>query len=158
MRFVLDVSVNLISQTISINTTMRAHEFIVNEGIKRKEPITKSGKHPRADQEAVMPGALRMAGTNDKLIELGRIMRAVAGSDGKTQMPVEDNWVGLNDTAHPYTKVEADMIKRALNSIGLEWEDALKPNPDNRSREPSDTSTRSPVMAFRGWGKRRARK
>lgn len=132
---------------------MRAHEFI-NEGIRRKEPITKNHKHPRPDQEAVMPSALRMAGTNDKLIELGRIMRAVAGSDGKNTPRIEDNWVGLNDTAHPYTKVEADMIKRALNSIGLEWEDALKPNADNKSVEPRGTNTASPVMAFGGWGKR----
>lgn len=136
---------------------MRAHEFI-NEGITRREPITKSGKHPRKDVEAVMPGAFRMAGTNDKLIELGKIMRAVAASDGKNTPVIHDNWVGLNDTAHPYTKVEAEMLKRAFKAAGIEWEDALEPNFDNRSIEPPDTDTQSPVVAFAGWGKKSKKK
>lgn len=131
---------------------MRAWEFI-NEGIKRAEPITKNHKHPNKEQEAVMTGAFRMAGTNDKLIELGRIMRAVAASDGKTVPTIPDNWVGLNDTAHPYTKEEADMMRKAFQAVGIEWEDALSPNPDNKSVEPSGTYTKSPMKAFGGYTK-----
>lgn len=132
---------------------MRAWEFI-NEGIKRAGPITKNHKRPNKEQEAVMPSAFRMAGTNDKLIELGRIMRAVAASDGKTVPKVPDNWVGLNDTAHPYTKEEADMMRKAFEAIGIEWEDALKPNPDNKSVEPDSVNNKSPVSSFSGYGKK----
>lgn len=132
---------------------MRAHEFI-NESVKRAHPITKNGAHPRKDQEAVMPAAFRMAGTNDKLIELGRIMRAVAVSDGVAVPSMPDNWVGLNDTAHPYTKQEADMLKKAFKAVGIEWEDALKPNYDNKSVEPGDTNKTSPVAGFSGYGKK----
>lgn len=136
---------------------MRAREFI-NEGTGQREPITRNGKHPLKDQEATMPGAYRMAGSNDKLIELGKIMRAVAASDGNTTVAVHDNWIGLNDTAHPYTKVEADMLRRAFEAVGIEWEDALQPNQENRSVEPVDTNVKSPVVAFGGWGKKSEKK
>lgn len=136
---------------------MRAHEFIT-ENVSRRDPITKNHKHPHKDAESVMPGAYRMAGTNDKLIELGKIMRAVAASDGKVTPVIHDNWVGLNDTAHPYTKLEADMVRKAFEAAGIEWEDALSPNYDNKSVEPDDINAQSPVVAFGGWGKKSKKK
>jgi hypothetical protein len=136
---------------------MRAHEFI-NESIKRRDAITKNHKHPPQDVEAVMPGAMRMAGTNDKLIELGRIMRAVAASDGHTVPQMQDNWIGLNDTAHPYTKQEADMLKKAFDAVGIDWEDALAPNFDNKSIEPKGGNKVSPVKGFAGYIKKAEKK
>jgi hypothetical protein len=132
---------------------MRAWEFM-GESAKRREPITKNKRHPSKDQEAVMPSAYRMAGTNDKLLELSKIMRAVAATDGKIVPVVHDNWVGLNNTAHPYTKEEVEMIKKAFQAAGIEWEDALAPNYDNKSVEPEGTNTKSPVVAFDGYTKK----
>jgi hypothetical protein len=138
---------------------MRAWEFM-NEGKKsgQRGPITKNGKHPSKEHEAVMPSAFRMAGSNDKLIELGKIMRAVASSDGKVVPAMQDNWIGLNDTAHPYTKEEAEMLKKAFEAVGIEWEDALEPNYDHKSKEPSGVNITSPVVGFDGYIKKTKKK
>lgn len=133
---------------------MRAWEFI-NESAT---VVTKTGIHPPEDQEAVMPGAYRMGGSNDKLYELLMLMRRVAGSNGKTMPPVPENWVGLNDTANPYTKVEADMLRMAFKDSGIEWQDALAPNFDNRSIEPTGGNKVSPIKGFAGYIKKTKKK
>lgn len=140
---------------------MRAWEFI-NEGKSggkpKRNPITLNKKRPSKDHESVMPSAYRMAGSNDKLIELGKIMRAAAASDGKTTPSMQDNWIGLNDTAHPYTREEAEIMKRAFEAAGVEWEDALSPNYENKSVEPDGVNTTSPMNGFSGYIKKSKKK
>lgn len=127
---------------------MRAREFLD----ERKHPIVKNGLKPERSAEFAMPGAHRVAGTADKTYDLSRIMQMVAGTDGKTMPPVSDqSWVGRNNTAHPYTKIEADMLKKTYKSLGLKWDDAIKPNPDNKSREHPHIDNTSPIKSFKGY-------
>jgi len=77
-------------------------------------------------------------------------------ADGKNMPKFEpESWVGRNNTMHPYTKEEADMLKHAYAATGVQWTDELHPNSENRSLEPDDTYTVSPVAS--GWKKKRRR-
>ena len=114
--------------------------------------IVKNHIKPPREHEAASPGTHRVAGTADRLYDLNRIMMFVAGSDGKTipHVPVQ-SWAGRNNTAHPYTREETEMLKHAYKLAEVEWQDALHPNPDNRSAELTDTNKISPVSKFRGY-------
>lgn len=131
---------------------MRAHEFVTEA---RSKSITKNGRKLPPDIAAVMPSAYRMGGSNDKLYELLYLMRVAASTDGVTVPQIDDNWIGLNDTAHPYTKEEAAKLKKAFGVVGIEWQDALSPNLDNKSVEPSGVNSKSPINAFGGYIKKR---
>jgi len=125
---------------------MRAQEFIVEDS------IVHSGVKPHKDQEKVMPSAHRVAGTADRTYDLNRIMQIVAGADGKT-MPLipKQSWAGKNNTAHPYTKEESNMLKHAYKAYGADWDDALAPNDEEKSLEPDDVHNISPVKGFAGY-------
>jgi len=127
---------------------MRAKEFLK----ERKNSIVKNGLKPEPSAEFAMPGTHRVAGTSDRHYDLGRIMQMVACADG-THMPSvpDQSWVGRNNTAHPYTKLEADMLKKTYKSLGLEWDDAIKPNPHNKSQEHPQTENTSPIKSFGGY-------
>jgi hypothetical protein len=126
---------------------MRAHEFI------NEDNVTRNGKKPNKNTEATMTGAHRAGGSKDRGYDLNRLMQYVASSDGESFVnePDDQSWVGRNNTAHPYTKEEARMLKHAYKAQGLEWDDVLKPNPKNKSVEPKDTSTTSPIKPFGGY-------
>lgn len=126
---------------------MRYREFVL-EG----SDVTKIKVKPHPDQEQVMPSAHRVAGTADRTYDLNRIMMAVAMSDGKTVPKLkQSSWAGKNNLAHPYTKEETAMLKKAYQSQGAEWDDALKPNRNQESLEPKDTNKVSPVNPFKGY-------
>lgn len=129
---------------------MRAIEFITED---TKE--VKTGIKMQKQFDASLPGTHRVAGTADRHYDLGRIMQIVAASDGK-HFPVmpEESWAGRNNTAHPYTKVEADMLKHAYQLYGTDYDDVLKPNTENKSRELKDINLTSPVKPFKGYKKR----
>lgn len=126
---------------------MRANEFILEA-----TSIVKIKQRPNKDAEAVMPGAHRVAGTQDRTYDLNRIMMMLAGTDGKNceHVPVQ-SWAGKNNTAHPYTLKELEMLKHAYKLAGAEWDDALYPNPENKSVEPDDMQTKSPINPFKGY-------
>ena len=127
---------------------MRAREFLEEQ----KHPIVKNGLKPPLSSEFAMPGAHRVGGTEDRTYDLSRIMQMVAATDGKTMPTVSDqSWVGRNNTAHPYTKTEADMLKKTYKSLGIQWEDAIKPNPENKSLEQPCTDNKSPIKSFKGY-------
>ena len=127
---------------------MRAYEFIS----EAKVALVKTGVKLRPEAEASLPGTHRVAGTADRLYDLCRIMMFVAGSDGVNSPHVpQQSWAGRNNTAHPYTKHEAEMLKHAYQLANVEWEDALAPNRDNKSVECDDTNVDSPVKPFRGY-------
>ena len=125
---------------------MRATEFIV-EGGAGSNKGSKGKLHPH--QEAAMGMIHKFAGTADRIYDLNRAMMAVASSNGKTMShePKEESWIGRNNMAAPYTKVEHDMLHHAYKSIGTPIESALS---DDRS-EPDDTNKVSPHKPFKGY-------
>lgn len=129
---------------------MRAKEFIVES-----DPIVKTGLKPHKDAEAVMPGSHRVAGTADRTYDLNRVMMYVAATDGKKCPPIpRQSWVGKNNTAHPLTELEAQMLKHAYLMAGVEWDDILAPNQKNQSVEPNEINTNSPLRSFKGYKRR----
>jgi hypothetical protein len=120
---------------------MRATEF-VSESVKGK--ITKR-------QRDSSRGLNIFTNTQyDRTYDLNRVMMAVACSDGVN--PIEMNsesWVGKNNTAHPYTKEEQDMLKLAYKAAGIKYKDLN--NGDMDSEELSSTNTQSTVKPFKGY-------
>lgn len=133
---------------LSVNIYMRAWEFVV----EARDRIVRTGiRMPRHAHDAA-PGVHRVAGTADRHYDLNRIMMTLAGSDGKhcEHVPTQ-SWAGKNNLAAPYTRVEADMLRHAYRLNDADWDDVLKPNRENRSRETDDTGKRSPLKPFRGY-------
>lgn len=119
---------------------MRSREFIV----ERDE--VKTGIKPHSDHEMVIPNAHRVAGTADRVYDLNRIMMLVAAADDKNIPVMEpESWAGRNNMSFPFTACESNMLKNVYSYLGYEWDDALKPNPEQRSKEPRDTYCTSPV-------------
>ena len=125
---------------------MRAREFLAEKN------FVKTGHHPHRHHEAALPGAHRVGGTADRLYDLNRVMMCVAADDGTGTRKIDrDSWVGRNNIATPYTKIEADMLKNAYRMADVEWDDALAPNLDNISLETKDVYHQSPIQPFRGY-------
>lgn len=73
-----------------------------------------------------------------------RLMMALASSDGKTPPDMDSmSWIGKKKTAHPYTDVEADMLKQSYKVIGLNYKDLN--DGDTKSKELDSTNKNSPV-------------
>lgn len=81
---------------------------------------------------------------------LNRVMMAAACTDG-TFVPDIDakSWFGKSKTAHPYTKEEQDMLKKAYQAAGANWEDLNDGDMD--SEEVKSTNVKSPVVSFKGY-------
>lgn len=126
---------------------MRAKEFI-----QETKKIVKTGIKPHKEAVAAMPGSHRVAGTADRIYDLNRVMMYVAASDGKIfpKMP-QQSWAGRNNTAHPYTKIESEMLKHAYRLANVEWDDVLAPNQENKSIESTDIHKSSPIVSFKGY-------
>lgn len=123
---------------------MRAREFIFEEN------IVHNGKKPHRNAEMAMPAAHRVSGTADRTYDLNRIMMSVAASDHLHGVPVPTtSWAGKNNISTPYTKAESDMLKRAYEAMGADWDDALKPNYTELSLETKDVNKVSPVAQKR---------
>ena len=123
---------------------MRANEFI-NEGTKGSVPK----RHDKAQ-----PGAYKFRDNGtDRTYHLNQIMKAVAMADGSgSLLPVDaESWIGKDNSAQPYTKLEQDMMKQAAKSIGSKLKDSNHGN--LRSMELDTTNKSSPVQAFKGFGK-----
>jgi len=123
---------------------MRAHEFLTERRIakptKRQNQAT-TGLHKFRD-----PGGY------DRTYELNRIMMATACSDGVSPLALDaETWSGRYNTAHPYTKIEADMLKQAYGAVGSEIKDLN--HGDLRSMELDSTNVKSPVVGFKGFKK-----
>lgn len=92
----------------------------------------------------------RDASGRDRYYELNRVMMAVARADGVTPIDVpEASWVHNTNTAHPYTEIEAKMLRQAYKAVGSEYEDLNRG--DMRSQELPDTNAKSPIQGFRGY-------
>jgi hypothetical protein len=125
---------------------MRAKEFIREARVRGK--ITK-----RQDIASVGMDLFRDPDGYDRTYELNRMMMAAACADGSSN-PIDidsESWVGKDNLAQPYTKLEQDMMKQAAKAIGTKLRDLNKG--DLRSQELPSTNKSSPVQAFKGWGK-----
>jgi hypothetical protein len=79
-----------------------------------------------------------------------RLGVAVASTDGKTEPNVDGkSWVGKRKTAHPYTKEEQAMLKKAYKAVGADYEDLN--HGDMKSKELDSTNKTSPVLGFKGF-------
>jgi hypothetical protein len=120
---------------------MRANEFIFE---------SKKGKISKRQQQATRGLNIFADNQFDRQYDLNRVMMAVACSDGVN--PIEMNsesWSGKNNTAHPYTKEEQDMLKLAYKAAGITYKDLNKGDLD--SEELESTNTRSLVKPFKGY-------
>lgn len=81
---------------------------------------------------------------------LSRLGQAVACTDG-TNVPDMDpkSWVGKNKTAHPYTREEQEMLKKAYQSIGAAYKDLNGGDMD--SEEHPEVNKTSPIKPFKGY-------
>lgn len=121
---------------------MRADEFI-SEG-KKGIPTKRQSQSTRGMQKFRDPNGF------DRTYELNRIMMAVACTDGETPVDMDaESWSGRYNTAHPYTDVEAAMLKQAYKAIGSELHDLN--HGDNRSLELDSTNKQSIAKPFKGY-------
>lgn len=124
---------------------MRAHEFLVERKIA----------HPTKRQSNATVGLhkFRDPGGYDRTYELNRIMMATACSDGVTPLALDaETWSGRYNTAHPYTAIEAEMLKQAYKAVGSEIHDLN--HGDLESQEAPGTNTKSLVKPFKGYKKK----
>lgn len=121
---------------------MRAREFI-REARQAKLPKEKqdatTGLHLFSDAE--------MANSDYVMFRLGM---ALACADGTSPVDIDTKtWIGKQKSAHPYTDIEAKMLKQVYKLAGASFKDMN--NGDLHSKEPKDTNTLSPVS---NWNKK----
>jgi hypothetical protein len=122
---------------------MRAHEFITESG---------KGKVSARQQQSTVGLNVFAISQYDRTYDLNRVMMAVASTDGKTIPDLSsESWVGKNNTAHPYTEVEQDMLKIAYKAAGIPFKDLNKGDLD--SEELDSTQDQSPIKPFKGYKK-----
>ena len=123
---------------------MRANEFITEA--KSRGKITK-----RQDQATVGLDLFRDPDGYDRTYELNRMMMAVAcaSGDGSPLNIDSESWVGKDNSAQPYTKLEQEMMKQAAKAIGTTLKDVNKG--DLRSMELDSTNKTSPILGFKGF-------
>jgi len=119
---------------------MRAKEFVAE---------ARTGKIGHRKSQATV-GLNKFSNVSDRNYELNRVMMAVAATDG-TFVPDIDNesWVGHMNVASPYTDIEQDMMEKAFQAVGVDYEDLNQG--DLRSQEVKSTYTKSPVTGFQGY-------
>jgi hypothetical protein len=75
---------------------------------------------------------------------LYRLGLAVASTDGKTDPDTDkESWVGRWKVTAPYTQADQDMLKKAYQAVGANYEDLN--HGDMRSQELESTNKSSPV-------------
>ena len=123
---------------------MRAQEFLI------EKHVGKIGQ--RRSQATVGLNKFRDADLADRFYELNRVMMAAAATDG-TFVPDTDHesWAGRYNVAMPYTDIEQDMLEKAFQAVGSEYEDLN--HGDLKSKELDSTNKRSPVTGFKGYAR-----
>lgn len=122
---------------------MRASEFI-------SEAANSATKIKKRHQQSTKGLNLFATSNYDRTYDLNRVMMAVASTDGEL-LPVIDkeSWVGKNNTAHPYTYVEQQMLEKAYQAAGIPFLDLNEG--DMESKELEGTNTQSPIKPFKGF-------
>ena len=121
---------------------MRAQEFLIE---KQAGMIGQ-----RKSQATIGLIKFRDVDLADRFYELNRVMMAAASTDG-TFVPDTDHesWAGRYNVAMPYTDVEQDMLEKAFQAVGSDFEDLN--HGDLKSKELESTNKRSPVTGFKGY-------
>lgn len=121
---------------------MRAREFI-------KEQRNKPSKR----QHYSSVGMNTFTNTNyDRTYDLNRVMMAVASTDGTNKPNLEgESWAAKQNTAHPYTEIEQNMLELAFDAAGIPYQDLNAG--DLESRELPGTNHVSPIKPFKGYKK-----
>jgi hypothetical protein len=121
---------------------VRAAEFIA------EDKVGKVGH--RRQQATVGLTKFRNPLGGDRIYELNRVMMAVASTDGSFVPDIDqESWVGRNNIAIPYTEIEQDMLEKAFQAVGTEFQDLN--DGDYYSREPDSVNQISPVKGFKGY-------
>lgn len=122
---------------------MRAYEFIFEA---RNKPS------PRQHYASV--GLNTFTDSNyDRHYLLNRVMMAAALTDGTFVPEFQRNsWSARQNTAHPYTKQEQDMLNMAYKAAGVPVVDDLNDG-DLDSHELYGVNTESPMKPFKGYSK-----
>ena len=121
---------------------MRAQEFLI------EKRVGKIGQ--RRSQSTVGLNKFRDADLADRFYELNRVMMAAASTDGKFVPNTDhESWAGRYNVAMPYTDVEQDMLEKAFQAVGSDYEDLN--HGDLKSKELESTNKRSPVTGFKGY-------
>ena len=121
---------------------MRAQEFITERDgtIGKRRQVATVGLDVFGDAER-----------QNSDYTLNRVMMAAACADGSNN-PIDmdaKSWVGKRRSAHPYTKVEQNMLRQAFKAAGAKWKDLN--NGDLASEEHPAVNTASPVVSFKGY-------
>lgn len=120
---------------------MRATEFVFEN---RKGKLSKRQQQPTRGLNIFADNQF------DRQYDLNRVMMAVACSDGVNPIKINpESWFGKNNTAHPYTKEEQDMLKLAYKAAGITYKDLNNGNLD--SEELANTNTQSITKPFKGY-------
>jgi hypothetical protein len=120
---------------------MRAKEFVFEN---------RKGKISKRQQQATRGLNVFADNQFDRTYDLNRVMMAVACSDGVNPIDMNrESWSGKNNTAHPYTEIEQDMLKLAYKAAGITNKDLNKG--DMRSQELENTNTQSTIKPFKGY-------
>jgi hypothetical protein len=124
---------------------MRAKEF-VSESRRIARPTK------RQAESSVGMEKFRDPGGYDRTYELNRIMMAAACSDGTSPLNIDaESWSGRYNTVHPYSEVEAKMMKQAFKAVGSDNKDLN--HGDLTSKELETVQKTSPVKGFKGFKK-----
>lgn len=124
---------------------MRASDFISETKISK-------GKLNKSASESIRGLHLFTDNIFDRFYILNRIAMAAGSSDGTTNFNMEtESWAGKSNTAHPYSKIEADKLKSAYKKVGVNFNDLN--NSDLESRELEDVNNKSPITPFKGYKK-----
>ncbi len=115
---------------------MRAKEFVAerkNGKLTKRQQKSTRGLHRYSDAEKADSGYVSF-----------RVGMAAAMSDGKNKLDIDSkSWAGKKKTAHPYTQIEADMLKAAYKAAGANYEDLN--HGDLNSEELDTTNKYGPV-------------
>lgn len=120
---------------------MRAHDFVIEQKgrITKRQQYSTRGLHRYDD-------SYRGAGT----YSMNRIGMAAASTDGDFVPDVDsESWVGLANTTHPYTEIDAKKLRQAYRAAGVRARDMNRG--DMRSQEPPGGNSQSPIQGFRGY-------
>ena len=121
---------------------MRAQEFVIeakNGRLTKRQQWSTRGLHRYED-------SYRGAGS----YSMNRIGMAAASTDGDTVPDVDrESWVGLANTTHPYTEVDAKKLQQAYRAAGVRVRDLNRG--DMNSQEAPGGNPKSPIEGFRGY-------
>lgn len=121
--------------------------------MRAKEFIQEQKNKPSKRQHYASVGLNTFTNTNyDRTYDLNRVMMAVASTDGKSRPNLEgESWAAKQNTAHPYTEVEQNMLEIAFDAAGIPYQDLNKG--DLKSHELPGTQTKSPIKPFKGYAR-----